>query len=120
MFDNGETQTGQCIAEPDNWAICAGDAEQRVRCRGKRDSTAATSFSGAWRHLGLYAYRVGALKRLAAAPPAPLELAEKLEQLRALHLGMAIAVGEALERPGPGVDTAEDLERVRSLLGGRS
>ena len=74
-------------------------------------------FSGAWRHLGLYAYRVGALKRLAAAPPAPLELAEKLEQLRALHLGMAIAVGEAVERPGPGVDTPADLDRVRKLLG---
>jgi 3-deoxy-manno-octulosonate cytidylyltransferase (CMP-KDO synthetase) len=76
-------------------------------------------FSGAWRHLGIYAYRVGALKRLAAAPPAPLELAEKLEQLRALHLGMAIVVGEAIERPGPGVDTVDDLERVRLLLVGR-
>lgn len=74
-------------------------------------------YSGAWRHLGLYAYRVGALKRLAAADPAPAELAERLEQLRALHLGMAIAVGEAMERPGPGVDTPADLERVRLLLG---
>ena len=73
-------------------------------------------FAGAWRHLGLYAYRVGALRRLAAAPPSPLELAEKLEQLRALHLGMAIAVGEALEPPGPGVDTPADLDRVRNLL----
>jgi 3-deoxy-manno-octulosonate cytidylyltransferase (CMP-KDO synthetase) len=76
-----------------------------------------TSFAGAWRHLGLYAYRVGALQRLAAASPAATELAEKLEQLRALHLGMAIAVGEALEVPGPGVDTPADLERVRALLG---
>jgi 3-deoxy-manno-octulosonate cytidylyltransferase (CMP-KDO synthetase) len=71
---------------------------------------------GAWRHLGLYAYRVGALQRLAAADPAPLELAERLEQLRALYLGMAIVVGEALESPGPGVDTPADLERVRRLL----
>jgi 3-deoxy-manno-octulosonate cytidylyltransferase (CMP-KDO synthetase) len=77
-------------------------------------------FAGAWRHLGLYAYRVGALQRLAAAPPAPLELAEKLEQLRALYLGMVIVVGEAGERPGPGVDTQEDLDRVRALLGGQS
>jgi len=76
------------------------------------------SFDGAWRHLGLYAYRVAALQRLAASPPVPLELAEKLEQLRALSLGMAITVGEALERPGPGVDTLEDLERVRALIGG--
>jgi len=73
-------------------------------------------FGGAWRHVGLYAYRVGALRRLAAASPAPLELAEKLEQLRALHLGMSIVVGEALEPPRPGVDTPEDLERVRRAL----
>lgn len=76
-------------------------------------------FGGAWRHVGLYAYRVGALKRIAAAKPAPLEVAEKLEQLRALHLGLAIAVGEALERPGPGVDTPTDLERVRALFARR-
>lgn len=73
--------------------------------------------AGALRHLGLYAYRVGALRRLAAAPPSPLEQAEKLEQLRALELGMGIVVGIALERPGPGVDTPADLARVRRLLG---
>jgi 3-deoxy-manno-octulosonate cytidylyltransferase (CMP-KDO synthetase) len=73
-------------------------------------------FRGALRHLGLYAYRVGALKRLAVTKPSSLEQAEKLEQLRALQLGMAIIVGEALERPGPGVDTAHDLARVRALL----
>ena len=78
--------------------------------------TSQREFAGAWRHLGLYAYRVGALKRLAAAEPAPLELAEKLEQLRALYLGMAIAVSEAVERPGPGVDTPEDLERIRRIV----
>lgn len=72
--------------------------------------------AGALRHLGLYAYRAGALRRLAAADPAPAELAEKLEQLRALYLGMAITVGEAVERPGPGVDTPADLERVRALV----
>ncbi len=77
-------------------------------------------FSDSWRHLGLYAYRVGALERLAAAPPAPLEIAEQLEQLRALQLGMAIAVGEALARPGPGVDTPADLARVRAGFAGRS
>jgi 3-deoxy-manno-octulosonate cytidylyltransferase (CMP-KDO synthetase) len=80
--------------------------------------TTQRSFAGAWRHLGLYAYRVAALQRLAAASPAPVEQAEKLEQLRALYLGMAITVGEALERPGPGVDTPEDLQRIRALLGG--
>ena len=73
-------------------------------------------FRGALRHLGLYAYRVGALQRLAVTIPSPLEQAEKLEQLRALQLGMGIIVGEALERPGPGVDTEHDLARVRALL----
>jgi 3-deoxy-manno-octulosonate cytidylyltransferase (CMP-KDO synthetase) len=77
-----------------------------------------TAFAGALRHIGLYAYRAGALRRLAATPPSSLELAEKLEQLRALQAGLAIAVGRAAERPGPGVDTPEDLERVRRLLGG--
>jgi 3-deoxy-manno-octulosonate cytidylyltransferase (CMP-KDO synthetase) len=75
-------------------------------------------FAGALRHLGIYAYRVGALRRLAAAAPSPLEQAEKLEQLRALELGMSIVVGIALERPGPGVDIPADLDRVRTLLGG--
>ena len=69
-----------------------------------------------WRHIGLYAYRVGALKGLAAMAPTGLELAEKLEQLRALECGMAIAIAEAGEVPGPGVDTPEDLARVARHL----
>jgi 3-deoxy-manno-octulosonate cytidylyltransferase (CMP-KDO synthetase) len=74
------------------------------------------SFAGARRHIGLYAYRVGMLKRLTALAPSPLEQREKLEQLRALENGMAIVVGEAAERPGQDVNTAQDLERVRALL----
>jgi 3-deoxy-manno-octulosonate cytidylyltransferase (CMP-KDO synthetase) len=74
---------------------------------------------GARRHLGLYAYRVGALRRLAAAPADALERCERLEQLRALGLGIAIVVADALERPGPGVDTPEDLSRVEALLAAR-
>jgi 3-deoxy-manno-octulosonate cytidylyltransferase (CMP-KDO synthetase) len=68
------------------------------------------------KHVGLYAYRRAALLRFAALPPSPLELAEGLEQLRALHHGMRIRV---VPVDGPGsvaVDTAEDLERVRTLL----
>jgi 3-deoxy-manno-octulosonate cytidylyltransferase (CMP-KDO synthetase) len=71
-----------------------------------------TRFEGAWRHLGLYAYRVGALRKLAAAEPSPLELAEKLEQLRAMEMGMTIMVALASCSPGYGVDTEEDLDRV--------
>ena len=74
-------------------------------------------FAGARRHIGIYAYRVGALRRLASLVPTTLEKAEKLEQLRALEHGMAIRVADAAEKPGPDVNTAEDLERVAGLLG---
>jgi 3-deoxy-manno-octulosonate cytidylyltransferase (CMP-KDO synthetase) len=73
-------------------------------------------YTGAHRHLGLYAYRVSALERLTASPPAHLELIEKLEQLRALHAGMRVVVGIAAHAPPVGVDTAADLERVRASL----
>lgn len=75
-----------------------------------------TSFPGAQRHLGIYAYRVGALRRLTALAPSDLELTEKLEQLRALQAGMRIVVGVASQPPGIGVDTPQDLDRVRAQL----
>ncbi|MEX1993593.1 MAG: 3-deoxy-manno-octulosonate cytidylyltransferase [Steroidobacteraceae bacterium] len=75
-----------------------------------------TRFQGARRHLGLYAYRVAALRRLAATPPLALEQHERLEQLRALQMGLVIVVADAVEAPGPGVDTAEDLARVEAIL----
>ena len=68
------------------------------------------------RHIGLYAYRAGFLRRFPALPPAPLELHESLEQLRALAHGFGIAVIELPEALPPGVDTAEDLDRVRALI----
>ena len=71
---------------------------------------------GARRHIGLYAYRVGALERLSALPVAPLEEAEKLEQLRALHHGMDIRVANAVRRPGPDVNTPDDLRRAESAF----
>lgn len=70
-----------------------------------------------WRHLGVYAYRAGFLRRFTGWPPAPVETCEALEQLRALWQGERIHVGLAVEMPGGGVDTPEDLERVRRLLG---
>jgi 3-deoxy-manno-octulosonate cytidylyltransferase (CMP-KDO synthetase) len=72
-------------------------------------------FTGARRHVGLYAYRVGALLRLAALGSTGLEKAEKLEQLRALENGFEIRVADAAERPGPDVNTPEDFERVLAL-----
>lgn len=67
------------------------------------------------RHVGLYAYRCGFLRRFPGLPPAPLEQLEALEQLRALWHGHRIAVHVVTDAPGPGVDTPEDLERVRAL-----
>jgi 3-deoxy-manno-octulosonate cytidylyltransferase (CMP-KDO synthetase) len=78
------------------------------------------AFAAARRHIGLYAYRVAALRRLSLLPPSPLEQVEKLEQLRALENGMEIRVADATETPGPDVNTAEDLARVALLLGTRS
>jgi 3-deoxy-manno-octulosonate cytidylyltransferase (CMP-KDO synthetase) len=74
------------------------------------------AFAGARRHVGIYAYRVGALRRLASLAPTALEKVERLEQLRALENGLLIRVADAAEKPGPDVNTAEDLRRVAALM----
>ena len=68
------------------------------------------------RHLGIYAYRAGLLHRFVRWAPAELERVERLEQLRALANGVRIHVAQAVEPVPPGVDTWDDLERVRALL----
>jgi 3-deoxy-manno-octulosonate cytidylyltransferase (CMP-KDO synthetase) len=69
------------------------------------------------RHIGLYAYRLGALRRICATPPSSLERAESLEQLRALALGMSIHVEIVPNIESRGIDTPEDLARAeRDLL----
>ena len=72
----------------------------------------------AQRHIGIYAYRVSFLRQFVNWPMAALEQTEKLEQLRAMANGVAIYVQPAKVVPPAGVDTAEDLARVRELLGG--
>ena len=67
------------------------------------------------RHVGIYAYRVGFLQSFPTLQAAPIETGEALEQLRALWHGHKIAVHITPDVPGPGVDTPEDLERVRAL-----
>lgn len=69
-----------------------------------------------YRHYGLYAYRGGFLRAYASLAPSPLEGFEALEQLRALWHGYRITVEITDGTPAPGVDTPEDLERVRALL----
>ena len=68
------------------------------------------------RHVGIYSYRAGFLREFPQLAPAPTEAIEALEQLRALWHGHRIAVHLADAPPGPGVDTPEDLERVRALF----
>lgn len=82
-----------------------------------RDGFAGAPEPGsALRHVGLYAYRAGFLRRFPSLAVSPLEQIESLEQLRVLWHGERIAVHISAEKPGPGVDTPEDLERVRALL----
>ncbi len=77
----------------------------------------ASGFDAGWkRHVGIYAYRVAALRRFVALPASRLERAESLEQLRFLENDMDIVVGEALAPVPGGVDTPADLERVRRKL----
>lgn len=68
------------------------------------------------RHMGIYSYQAGFLRQFPALAPSPLELIEALEQLRVLWHGERIAVHVSDSRPGPGVDTPDDLERVRALF----
>jgi 3-deoxy-manno-octulosonate cytidylyltransferase (CMP-KDO synthetase) len=68
-----------------------------------------------YRHYGLYAYRASFLRRYPTLEPAPIERFEALEQLRALWHGYRIVVAVTRGAPAPGVDTAQDLERVRAV-----
>lgn len=90
-------------------------APGRHRCLYFTRATAPTGPGPLFHHIGLYAYRRDVLDRFVALPPSPLELREKLEQLRALEAGMRIDAVEVATVP-LGVDTAEDLERARMML----
>jgi 3-deoxy-manno-octulosonate cytidylyltransferase (CMP-KDO synthetase) len=72
------------------------------------------------RHLGIYAYRASFLRKFVSWPPAPMELSESLEQLRAMYHGTRIHVADALAQVPPGVDTEEDLALVRRVISGAS
>lgn len=84
------------------------------------DPKALPSGSQSWfRHIGMYAYRVGFLNRFVEWGPCALELCESLEQLRALWNDQQIHCELASELPGPGVDTPEDLEAVIAYISGQ-
>ncbi|PSJ38200.1 3-deoxy-manno-octulosonate cytidylyltransferase [Zobellella taiwanensis] len=86
-----------------------------------RDGAAAGApgLGACLRHIGIYAYRAGFVRRYLELPASPLEQLEKLEQLRVLWHGEAIALARACVEPPPGVDTPEDLDAVRRLLAGQ-
>jgi 3-deoxy-manno-octulosonate cytidylyltransferase (CMP-KDO synthetase) len=84
------------------------------------EDTAPLAMQSALRHHGIYAYRCSVLRKLIAAGPCDMEQIEKLEQLRALWLGITLRVGRASVRPGPGVDTEQDITAVETAIGVRA
>ena len=91
------------------------DEDRRLRALYFTRATAPYGEGPLYHHIGIYAYRRGALQRFVALPPSPLETREKLEQLRALEAGMRIDVA-VVDTVPLGVDTPADLERARRLL----
>jgi 3-deoxy-manno-octulosonate cytidylyltransferase (CMP-KDO synthetase) len=87
--------------------------------RAPNDGPAMPTSPTPLRHIGIYGYRAGFIRAFPTLPPAPIESTEALEQLRALWHGFRIAVHVSERSPGPGVDTPEDLARVRALFAGR-
>jgi 3-deoxy-manno-octulosonate cytidylyltransferase (CMP-KDO synthetase) len=99
--------------------VCAFAEGQRVAPALYFSRNAVPSGPGPlWHHIGIYAYRRSALARFVALPPSPLELREKLEQLRALEAGMRIGAARVAVAPF-GVDTPADLALARAIIGAR-
>jgi 3-deoxy-manno-octulosonate cytidylyltransferase (CMP-KDO synthetase) len=94
----------------------AGTAWWEGAAQAAAPGVAALAGFAPLRHVGIYGYRAGFLRAFPTLAPAPTEAVEALEQLRALWHGHRISVHLASAAPGPGVDTPEDLERVRGLF----
>lgn len=86
----------------------------------RSDGSGKFARDSALHHHGIYAYRKSVLQEIVVAERSPLEVSEKLEQLRALSLGMKIKVGIPAVHPGPGVDTEEDLIEAERILAERN
>ena len=93
-------------------------SETRFRALYFTRATAPYGDGPLYHHIGLYAYRRKALQRFVSLPPSPLEMRERLEQLRALEAGMRIDAILVDDVP-LGVDTPEDLERARAIIAAR-
>ncbi|MFY9286882.1 MAG: 3-deoxy-manno-octulosonate cytidylyltransferase [Alphaproteobacteria bacterium] len=119
-----DISTLAAVIDDEQKKIASQVVKAAIDCDGRTKQGRALYFSRhpipsgegpVYHHVGLYAYRREALAAFVAAPPSPLELREKLEQLRALSLGMHIEVG-VIDSVPMGVDTPEDLEKARKLL----
>lgn len=97
--------------------VAAGEDGQAGRALYFTRAPAPSGEGPIWHHIGLYAFRRAALAKFTTLSPSPLEKRERLEQLRALEAGMRIDVALVESNP-EGVDTPEDLQRARRLLGG--
>lgn len=95
--------------------VCAQNGDALYFSRARLPYVRQTAHAAVMQHIGLYAYRCDFLKRFSSLPPTPLEQTEALEQLRALEHGYRIRMVRVEQAP-IGVDTPEDLERVRHLL----
>ena len=102
-------------------AVLSGDGEDNpARCLYFTRAAAPSGPGPLWHHVGVYAYRRDALARFVAASPSPLERRERLEQLRALELGMTIGASQLPGDPPNGVDTEPDLAAARAHFAARS
>jgi 3-deoxy-manno-octulosonate cytidylyltransferase (CMP-KDO synthetase) len=111
--DFGNTNIAKIVVDKDDNALYFSRAAIPY---SRDEDTAELALQSTLRHHGIYAYRCSVLRRLIAAGSCDMEQCEKLEQLRALWLGITVRVGRASVRPGPGVDTEEDITAVEALL----
>ena len=114
IFEN-EERTNPAVVKLVGSEVAPG----RLRALYFTRATAPSGEGPLYHHVGLYAYRRGALKRFVALPPSTLEVRERLEQLRALEAGMRIDA-MVIDHVPFGVDTPDYLERARALIAGRS
>ncbi|MBT5219509.1 MAG: 3-deoxy-manno-octulosonate cytidylyltransferase [Woeseia sp.] len=110
-FDNPNVV--KVVIDDDGFAMYFSRAAIPFSRSGETDDLAKSS---ALHHHGIYAYRNNVLQKIVAAEQSKLEIAEQLEQLRALSLGLKIKVGIPDVRPGPGVDTEDDLREAEKQL----
>jgi 3-deoxy-manno-octulosonate cytidylyltransferase (CMP-KDO synthetase) len=111
--DLGNPNIVKVISDDNDFALYFSRASIPFSRSPETDSLAAETSR---HHHGIYAYRTGVLRRIVAAPQTDIEKCERLEQLRAMSLGMRIKVGQPATRPGPGIDTEEDLAEAARLM----